>query len=378
MLTSSLALIAMLFECTRSKRNIMIHLDALRTLMVLSLDQMFYFIWMHSNFCPSLKDKTPISQAKNSVIIFTTEFTTNLHRPMMVTVAKSLDVPIKLIIPRAENPNRPGVPQYSMLGLGDIVLPGMMIGLALRYDLYRHYLVLQENDAGTTASEVPRLKPTFIPPKSNWSSQFWTSSWFGSRSTLPPTIQTGSFSKIYFWVSVIGYTIGMVTTLVVMQWYKHAQPALLYLVPAVLLSLAGTAIVRGETKQMWNFSEAEEEELNPDHKGEKPKSTEGLSVFSEEKSERNEAKIKKSLSKYVQQGESESEDEPDEAKSSAKVDKMEKKFRRDKNHDLVFFAITRHAPLQRSHKDKDTNTEPKWTAHEEGEVERSGKRQRIG
>jgi minor histocompatibility antigen H13 len=300
---------------------------------------------------------------------------------MMVTVAKSLDVPIKLIIPRAENPNKPGVAQFSMLGLGDIVLPGMMIGLALRYDLHRHYLNLQTpttaGDKNTPKNAV--LKAKFIPPKNNWSSLFWTSSWFGLRSPIPASVQTGSFSKVYFWASIIGYVIGMVTTLVVMTWFKHAQPALLYLVPGVLFSLGGTALFRGEIKEMWNFSEAEEEEpeQKSDDKGEKRKSTAGASLFSEEKAERNEAKLKKSLSKYVQGGESDSEDEKaDTTDSKAKVAKLEKEFRRDKDHDLVFFAITRHAPLRRAN--QDTKSDPKWTAHEETDVERPGKRQRIG
>jgi minor histocompatibility antigen H13 len=299
---------------------------------------------------------------------------------MMVTVAKSLDVPIKLIIPRADNPNKPGVAQFSMLGLGDIVLPGMMIGLALRYDLHRHYLKLQTSpktgDKSTPENAV--LKAKFIPPKNNWSSLFWTSSWFGLRSPVPASVKTGSFSKVYFWASITGYVIGMITTLFVMTWFKHAQPALLYLVPGVLLSLGGTAWVRGEVKEMWNFSEAEEEpEQTPDEKGEKRKSSAGTSLFSEEKSERNEAKLKKNLSKYVQGGESDSEDEKaDTTKSKAKVEKLEKAFRRDKDHDLVFFAISRHAPLRRA--SKDIKSEPKWTAHEEADVERPGKRQRIG
>jgi minor histocompatibility antigen H13 len=304
---------------------------------------------------------------------------------MMVTVAKSLDVPIKLIIPRADNPNQPGVAQFSMLGLGDIVLPGMMIGLALRYDLYRHYLALQkpEVDGDKTTPQDAFTKAKYIPPQKQWSSHFWTFSWFGSRSSVPASVQTGSFSKVYFWASVIGYTIGMVTTLVIMTWYKHAQPALLYLVPGVLLALGGTALVRGEVKQMWNFTEAEEVEVDE----QKPsKSIAGQSMFSEEKAERNEAKIKKSISKYVQGGESEDEDEKVEKlesnakveknESTAKVEKLEKAFRRDKDHDLVFFAISRHAPLRRA--DKEIKSAPKYTAHEETEVERPGKRQRIG
>jgi minor histocompatibility antigen H13 len=268
-----------------------------------------------------------------------------------------------------------------MLGLGDIVLPGMMIGLALRYDLYRHYLGLQKPHV-TSDKAAPEgnfsTKAKYIPYQKHWSSHFWTFSWFGSRSTIPASVQTGSFSKVYFTASVIGYTIGMITTLVVMTWYKHAQPALLYLVPGVLLALGGTALVRGEVNEMWNFTEAEEVE---DDGQKSSKSITEQSLFSEQKAERNEAKLKKGISKYVQGGESDDEDEKaqkteSKTDSTAKVEKLEKEFRRDKNHDLVFFAISRHAPLRRT--DKVAKAAPKYTAHEEPEAERPGKRQRIG
>lgn len=69
----------------------------------------------------------------------------NICRPMMVTVAKSIDAPIKLVFPR---PDAAGSVsdrrQYAMLGLGDVVLPGIMIGLALRFDLFVFYLRQQK------------------------------------------------------------------------------------------------------------------------------------------------------------------------------------------------------------------------------------------
>lgn len=55
----------------------------------------------------------------------------------MVTVAKSFDAPIKLLFPKqlfAEEL------QYSMLGLGDIVIPGWSIFTILNQrSLYRSY-----------------------------------------------------------------------------------------------------------------------------------------------------------------------------------------------------------------------------------------------
>lgn len=46
---------------------------------------------------------------------------------MMVTVATNLDVPIKLKIPNGD--------RMSILGLGDIVIPGVLISWALKFDL---------------------------------------------------------------------------------------------------------------------------------------------------------------------------------------------------------------------------------------------------
>ena len=80
----------------------------------------------------------------------------------------------------------------------------------------------------------------------------------------PPYHDSRSFPKTYFKASVVGYTVGMLTTLLVMQVFKHAQPALLYLVPGVLISLWATALFRGEVREMWEFSDGEEEEEEED------------------------------------------------------------------------------------------------------------------
>ena len=47
-------------------------------------------------------------------------------------MAKNFDAPIKLLFPRDLTP---GVEKpFSMLGLGDIVIPGVFVALLLRYD----------------------------------------------------------------------------------------------------------------------------------------------------------------------------------------------------------------------------------------------------
>jgi minor histocompatibility antigen H13 len=54
------------------------------------------------------------------------------YTPMMISVATKIDAPIKLVFP--------GPGRGSFLGLGDVFLPGIMIAIALLFDLYLHYL----------------------------------------------------------------------------------------------------------------------------------------------------------------------------------------------------------------------------------------------
>jgi minor histocompatibility antigen H13 len=57
---------------------------------------------------------------------------------VMVTVAKSFDAPIKLIFPyKWEGDGEDPAPKFSMLGLGDIVIPGIFVALCLKYDIDR-------------------------------------------------------------------------------------------------------------------------------------------------------------------------------------------------------------------------------------------------
>merc|ERR1719277_266987 len=51
---------------------------------------------------------------------------------VMVTVAKSFDAPIKLVFPQDLLENGLNASNFAMLGLGDIVIPGIFIALLLR------------------------------------------------------------------------------------------------------------------------------------------------------------------------------------------------------------------------------------------------------
>ena len=193
--------------------------------------------------------------------------------PLMVTVATQLDIPAKLVFPRPRRPTEdPAEKALFMLGLGDIILPGMMIGFALRFDLYLFYLRKQtrrtiknsesiDDAASYTASneadDSEVVKATWFPATSGRGERLWTRKAGILRSKRFKGIV---FPKTYFRASVIGYLLAMICTLAVMDIYGQAQPALLYLVPGVLGSLWGTALVKGDIKTLWAFDESEDDQ----------------------------------------------------------------------------------------------------------------------
>lgn len=124
---------------------------------------------------------------------------------VMVTVAKSFDGPIKLLFPK--NVFSGAELEFSMLGLGDIVLPGLFIAFLLRFDISR-----------------------------------------------------GKKSKTYFYICLLSYFLGLLSTIAVMHIFRHAQPALLYLVPFCLISSFLTAVVRGEVGLLLAYTEDKKEE----------------------------------------------------------------------------------------------------------------------
>jgi minor histocompatibility antigen H13 len=137
---------------------------------------------------------------------------------VMVTVAKSFEAPIKLVFPQDLLENGLDAKNMAMLGLGDIVIPGIFVALLLRYDRS-----LNRN------------------------------------------------SHCYFYTTFIAYIAGLAFTIFIMHWYKHAQPALLYLVPACLGTPMFLALVRGDLKSMLKYADHPEEEKDDQKEEEKKK-----------------------------------------------------------------------------------------------------------
>lgn len=147
---------------------------------------------------------------------------------VMVTVAKSFNAPIKLLFPKAFA-TTDAAAQFSMLGLGDIVIPGIFIALMLRFDLHRTITATAKAGESKEAAGKRQLQ-----------------------------VAAGDFPKPYFNTCIVAYVLGLVATVLVMYTWNAAQPALLYLVPACLGSSLLTAAVRGELSQLFAYTEEEE------------------------------------------------------------------------------------------------------------------------
>lgn len=133
---------------------------------------------------------------------------------VMVTVALSFEAPAKFMFPQSFEPLKCGI-----LGLGDLVIPGIFISLCLRFDDYMH---CKKMKIPHHREEVPIL---------------------------------GNFAKPYFHAVLLNYMFGLAATALAMHFTKQAQPALLYLVPFTTASVAYTAFRRGEFAEMMNYKE---------------------------------------------------------------------------------------------------------------------------
>ncbi|XP_076850049.1 signal peptide peptidase-like 2A isoform X2 [Brachyhypopomus gauderio] len=88
--------------------------------------------------------------------------------------------------------------QFSILGYGDLIIPGLLVAYCHRFDV-----------------------------------------WINNPK------------RIYFTSCTIAYSVGLVVTFAVMLLSKMGQPALLYLVPFTLITSAMVACLRKEFKQFW-------------------------------------------------------------------------------------------------------------------------------
>jgi len=141
-------------------------------------------------------------------------------KSVMVVAATALDLPIKIEWPyMGETP----LPRCSILGLGDMVLPGFFATFNYKFGLYKK-------------------------------------------------------TNAYYISTVISYALGMIACGAVLVITKAGQPALLYIVPSMLGAATLVSLKRGEFKDMWegipeNKQYKDLEEDDKDDKDDKDKSS---------------------------------------------------------------------------------------------------------
>jgi len=108
-------------------------------------------------------------------------------------------IPLTFMIPRLMNPYSSCGPAYSILGYGDIVLPGLLVSYCLRFDIQKKFS-----------------------------------------------------TKIYYIASSIGYAVGLLITFIALIILRTGQPALLYLVPCTLGTVIILGWIKGDISELWS------------------------------------------------------------------------------------------------------------------------------
>eukprot|EP00736_Rhodelphis_marinus_P008743 Rmarinus@m.27400 len=110
------------------------------------------------------------------------------------------EMPFVLKLPAFQDPLRVCEKSYTLLGYGDIAIPGLFVSFCLEYD-YRH-----------------RPLPRF---------------------------------PVYYIAVCIAYAVGLTITYIALYGMRIAQPALFYIVPCTLGTVAFLAHAKGELRAMW-------------------------------------------------------------------------------------------------------------------------------
>jgi minor histocompatibility antigen H13 len=189
-------------------------------------------------------------------------------------------------------------------------------------------------------------------------------------------------------MSFLGYVVGMMATEAAMHYANHAQPALLYLVPAVLISLLLAAAVRGELNAMWEYTEEEDEDQEVEEKSGKDveKKKRRGSSFSPSRSAKVADEIASALSvpeKGAAGKDGDKQPAPPEEQSLPTVRGPAHTFRRDRERDIVFLSVGRTGSWKSRRPRSQRRPAPKWVVppHEREElndvVGHAGKRLRM-
>ena len=131
----------------------------------------------------------------------------------MVIVATNLDIPVKLSLPGKAISPRPSIEKLKLFW-AVLNLTGMFIAMCYKYDIWKWHLDHDDTEFH------------FL----NW-----------------------SYVGKYFITAMVSYVASLVSAMVSLSIFNTAQPALLYIVPSLLISTILVACWNKDFKQFWNF-----------------------------------------------------------------------------------------------------------------------------
>mmetsp|Transcript_17635 Transcript_17635/g.29792 ORF Transcript_17635/g.29792 Transcript_17635/m.29792 type:complete len:343 (-) Transcript_17635:152-1180(-) len=115
---------------------------------------------------------------------------------VMMTVAKGFDVPMKILFPLSLPDGSKG---FGMLGIGDIIIPGLLASFCLRIDYFRE-LSIANLRRRLAVTQEQQLDP----------------------NEKEVAVESDSRSRFYFLTSLLAYNVGYVVTLIAM--YSSNSP----------------------------------------------------------------------------------------------------------------------------------------------------------
>eukprot|EP00803_Ostreobium_quekettii_P011126 evm.model.scf_2095.3 EVM.evm.TU.scf_2095.3 scf_2095:13167-18023(+) len=193
---------------------------------------------------------------------------------VMMTVATSsiASGPFKLLFPKEAGGSIP----YSLLGLGDVAIPGFLAALALRYDASRS---VDMRARAVASADAMRQAMAAIPGDAtdlqiaetmaasaeagydavaDREARTREASTNGAPAGHPALLTSDSVmhKRTYFLPVMAAYVGGLVMAFAANVITHLGQPALLYLVPMTLSTVGGLSLSRGEFERVWNYSDS--------------------------------------------------------------------------------------------------------------------------
>lgn len=200
---------------------------------------------------------------------------------MLCGLAYPLNRTFVLFFPQGEASGFP----FSLLGLGDIAIPGLLACLALRYDASRSTDMRARASAAADAmsNAISGLEPDATSRQIadvtgsaaekaydkvadqeakqrsdslDGSNQRNSSSDGGASGDRPLSVSDAVLhQRAYFMPVIVAYILGLAMAFAANDITGLGQPALLYLVPCTLLAVVLTASGRGELGRIWQFTD---------------------------------------------------------------------------------------------------------------------------